>query len=258
VPSVLPPEVAARQRLIDLARALQARPRAARRGGRRGAGRGRVARAPLARSSTSCSSCSSARAPADAAGREPGDGVSRLERLVAALRARLPFRPTGGAGARARGDRARPRPRRTRCAASSRATSGSGKTLVALLRGARPIEAGAQAAIMAPTELLAEQHFATVRPLAAPLGIRRCCSPAASRGAAPERARRHRRAARRVRVGTHALIQEGVASVGSGSRWSTSSTGFGVLQRAALQRQGDGGAVDVLVMSATPIPRTLA
>jgi len=135
---------------------------------------------------------------------------------------------------------------------------GSGKTLVALLAALTVIDAGYQAALMAPTELLAEQHLATVAPLLAPLGVRAALLTGAVRG----RARREAlagiaRGEVALAVGTHALIQEGVVFARLGLAIVDEQHRFGVLQRAALQRRG-GGALDVLVMSATPIPRTLA
>jgi len=120
------------------------------------------------------------------------------------------------------------------------------------------IEAGHQAALMAPTELLAEQHLETVRPLAGPLGV----EPVLLTGAVKGKARRAALAGLAggtipLAVGTHALIQEGVAFARLGLAIVDEQHRFGVLQRAALQRHG-AESVDVLVMSATPIPRTLA
>src|SRR5205807_1759258 len=135
---------------------------------------------------------------------------------------------------------------------------GSGKTLVALLAALTVVEAGHQAALMAPTELLAEQHFETVGPLAAPLGV----EPVLLTGAVKGKARKSALAGLAegtipLAVGTHALIQEGVAFARLGLAIVDEQHRFGVLQRAALQRHG-AESVDVLVMSATPIPRTLA
>jgi ATP-dependent DNA helicase RecG len=137
---------------------------------------------------------------------------------------------------------------------------GSGKTLVALLAALVVIEAGRQAVLMAPTELLAEQHFETVRPLLAPLDL----EPVLLTGAVKGRARQAALAALAegrvaLAVGTHALIQQGVEFARLGLAVVDEQHRFGVMQRAALQRRGDAEpAVDVLVMSATPIPRTLA
>jgi ATP-dependent DNA helicase RecG len=190
---------------------------------------------------------------------EPGTAFAASTRLVPALRAALPFRPTAAqerAFAEIASDQGLPHPMRRLL----QGDVGSGKTLVALMAALVVVEAGAQAAIMAPTELLAEQHHATVRALAAPLGIEVALLTGAVKAAA-------RRAvtgaiasgAVQIAVGTHALIQEGVVFRRLGLAVVDEQHRFGVLQRAALQRLGgaDGG-LDVLVMSATPIPRTLA
>ncbi|MCW5891522.1 MAG: ATP-dependent DNA helicase RecG [bacterium] len=193
------------------------------------------------------------------AGQEPGTAFAPgAGTLGSALRARLPF-PLTGAQERAvteiAADLALPHPMRRLL----QGDVGSGKTLVALLAALVVIDAGWQAALMAPTELLAEQHCETVRPLLAPLGI----EPVLLTGSVKGRARRDALAALQsgaaFAVGTHALIQEGVAFAKLGLAIVDEQHRFGVMQRAALQRQGpDRPAVDVLVMSATPIPRTLA
>ena len=190
---------------------------------------------------------------------EPGTAFPPSTRLVPALRTALPFRPTGAQERAAReiaADLAAPHPMRRLL----QGDVGSGKTLVALMAALTVVEAGAQAAIMAPTELLAEQHYETVRALAEPLGVPVGMLTGAVKG-------RERRAVvgalangrLALVVGTHALIQEGVDFHRLGLAVVDEQHRFGVLQRAALQRQaGDAGGLDVLVMSATPIPRTLA
>jgi len=133
---------------------------------------------------------------------------------------------------------------------------GSGKTLVALLAAATVIEAGRQAAFMAPTELLARQHFATVAPLAAAAGIRVAILTGREKGR--ERAELLSALAAReidLVVGTHALFQEGVAFHDLALAIVDEQHRFGVHQRLALARKGR--AVDLLVLTATPIPRTL-
>jgi ATP-dependent DNA helicase RecG len=258
VPSALPPVVAERQRIIDLPRAL------------------RHVHVPLPEADLSA--LEGARSLAHrslvfdelfylqlglalrrhAAGEAPGRAFPASARLVPALQARLPFRPTAAqerAFAEIAADLARPHPMRRLL----QGDVGSGKTLVALLAALTVIEAGAQAALMAPTELLAEQHLETVRPLAEPLGVETVLLTGAVKG-------RTRRAALAglaegripLAVGTHALIQEGVTVARLGLAVVDEQHRFGVLQRAALQRQAGTEAVDVLVMSATPIPRTLA
>jgi ATP-dependent DNA helicase RecG len=194
-----------------------------------------------------------------AAGQEPGTAFPADGHLGRALRERLPFRLTGAqerAVAEITADLGRPHPMRRLL----QGDVGSGKTLVALLGALVVIDAGWQAALMAPTELLAEQHFETVRPLVEPLGVRAVLLTGAVKG----RARRDAlgalaRGDAALAVGTHALIQEGVDFARLGLAIVDEQHRFGVLQRAALQRRADRpAAVDVLVMSATPIPRTLA
>jgi ATP-dependent DNA helicase RecG len=134
---------------------------------------------------------------------------------------------------------------------------GSGKTVVALLAALHVVEAGHQAAFMAPTEILARQHVATLTRFAAPAGI----AVAALTGATPA-AERRALAARLAQgepllvVGTHALIEEKVTLPRLGLAVVDEQHRFGVGQRAALARKGR--LPDVLVLTATPIPRTLA
>jgi ATP-dependent DNA helicase RecG len=134
---------------------------------------------------------------------------------------------------------------------------GSGKTIVALFAAMVALENDWQAALMAPTELLAEQHLRTFSHLLAPLGI----SPALLTGrmSAPER----RAVATRLAsyepllvVGTHALVQEATSFGKLGLVIVDEQHRFGVEQRKALQAKG--ATPDVLLMSATPIPRSLA
>jgi ATP-dependent DNA helicase RecG len=133
---------------------------------------------------------------------------------------------------------------------------GSGKTVVALLAAAAVVEAGRQAALMAPTELLARQHFNTVAPLAAAAGIGVAILTGRERGA--ERSDILKQLAFgdvHLLIGTHAVFQEEVAFRDLALAIVDEQHRFGVHQRLALARKGD--AVDVLVMTATPIPRTL-
>jgi ATP-dependent DNA helicase RecG len=134
---------------------------------------------------------------------------------------------------------------------------GSGKTIVALFAMALAVEAGYQAALMAPTEILAEQHARTIAGLAGPLDLEVVLLtgrlPAAERRAAMEAIAG---GAARLVVGTHALIQEKVQFARLGLAVVDEQHRFGVRQRLALASQGD--SPDVLVMSATPIPRSLA
>ncbi len=134
---------------------------------------------------------------------------------------------------------------------------GSGKTIVAFCAALAALDSGYQVAFMAPTELLAEQHFRTLNPLAEQLDV----SIALLTGEVKLRQKQeiYRLIAEgkvEVVVGTHALIQEGVRFHRLGLAIVDEQHRFGVMQRAALKKQGVNP--DVLLMTATPIPRTLA
>jgi len=134
---------------------------------------------------------------------------------------------------------------------------GSGKTAVAACCMLAAVRSGYQAALMAPTEILAEQHHANLSRLFAPLGIEvellvGKLSASQKRAAA----KRTAEGIAHIAVGTHALIQEGVAFRSLGLVVVDEQHRFGVLQRKALRDKGLGNP-DVLVMTATPIPRTL-
>jgi ATP-dependent DNA helicase RecG len=130
---------------------------------------------------------------------------------------------------------------------------GSGKTLVALLAMLRAAEAGTQAALMAPTELLAQQHYRTISALSpVPVGLLTGSMPLAERrrvlagladGTIP------------LAIGTHALFQKTVSFADLGLAVIDEQHRFGVEQRVSLGDKGD--KTDVLVMTATPIPRSL-
>ena len=134
---------------------------------------------------------------------------------------------------------------------------GAGKTIVALLALATAVEAGFQGALMAPTELLARQHMATIGPLCRASGIRVEILTGRDKGKA-RAAKIEAVAAGNVDIliGTHALIQDDIAFSRLALAVIDEQHRFGVRQRLALQAKGHGG-VDVLVMTATPIPRTL-
>jgi len=133
---------------------------------------------------------------------------------------------------------------------------GSGKTIVAALAACQTIEAGWQAAFMAPTEILAEQHYLKLAAWLEPLGIRVVWLS----GSLKARDKRAQLAAAasdaQLVVGTHALIQEGVDFARLGLAIVDEQHRFGVQQRLALRQKG--GNPHQLMMSATPIPRTLA
>ena len=180
-----------------------------------------------------------------------GDG-----RLVAAIERQLPFTLTASQ-AQAIADIRRDLVADRRMLRLLQGDVGSGKTAVGLLAMASAIEAGRQAALMAPTEILARQHFERIAPLAREAGLTIALLTGRDRGA-------ERRAALagladgsvQIAIGTHALFQEGVAFHDLGLAVVDEQHRFGVHQRLALGSKGE--AVDILVMTATPIPRTLA
>ncbi|HEY7844675.1 MAG TPA: ATP-dependent DNA helicase RecG [Bradyrhizobium sp.] len=133
---------------------------------------------------------------------------------------------------------------------------GSGKTVVALLAAAAVAETGKQAALMAPTEILARQHIKTVAPLAERAGMKVAILTGREKG----KERRELLAQLEtgeidLLVGTHALIQDDVVFKALALAVVDEQHRFGVRERLALTSKGE--AVDVLVLSATPIPRTL-
>jgi ATP-dependent DNA helicase RecG len=134
---------------------------------------------------------------------------------------------------------------------------GSGKTVVALFAAMLAMENGYQAAIMAPTELLAEQHFRSMSRMLAPLGI----EPILVTGSIKAKARREiasrlAEATPALVVGTHALVQDATVFSNLGLAVVDEQHRFGVEQRKALGAKGE--SPDVLLMTATPIPRSLA
>ncbi|MFH1858189.1 MAG: ATP-dependent DNA helicase RecG [Candidatus Omnitrophota bacterium] len=134
---------------------------------------------------------------------------------------------------------------------------GSGKTLVVMYAMVLAVKHGWQAAFMAPTEILAEQHKRTLSTVLAPLKIR--VAGLVGGMSSPERKsllRRIERGEVDIVVGTHALIEEGVRFKELGIAVVDEQHKFGVIQRARLRQKGQ--TPDVLVMTATPIPRTLA
>lgn len=134
---------------------------------------------------------------------------------------------------------------------------GTGKTVVALFAMLLAVENDYQAALMAPTELLAEQHFATLSGLLAPLGIAPGLLVGRLGAREKDTVRKQLAAgAMRIVVGTHALVQETVTFQRLGLAVIDEQHRFGVEQRAALMSKGT--APDVLLLSATPIPRSLA
>lgn len=134
---------------------------------------------------------------------------------------------------------------------------GSGKTVVAAAALALCVGGGCQGALMAPTEILAEQHYLTLRPLMEPLGIALALVTGGGRQRDREAIRDDLRTGKtNVAIGTHALIEEGVNFHRLGLVVVDEQHKFGVAQRATLRQKGFHP--DVLVMTATPIPRTLS
>jgi len=134
---------------------------------------------------------------------------------------------------------------------------GSGKTIVALLTCLRVIECGYQAAIMAPTEVLAEQHFLNLHRWLEPLGVKVVLLTSSVKGSEREDLYQGiRNGDVQLVIGTHAVIQEAVEFHQLGLAIIDEQHKFGVVQRGLLKKKG--GNPDVLVMTATPIPRTLA
>jgi ATP-dependent DNA helicase RecG len=134
---------------------------------------------------------------------------------------------------------------------------GSGKTVVAMAALLTGVQGGHQGAVMAPTEVLAEQHYLGLAPMAARIGVRMGLLTA---GAADREAVLAGAAAGTmdVVVGTHALIQEGVHFAGLGVVVVDEQHRFGVHQRVRLREKAAGPQPDLLIMTATPIPRTLS
>jgi ATP-dependent DNA helicase RecG len=134
---------------------------------------------------------------------------------------------------------------------------GSGKTIVALLAMLGAVEAGLQAALMAPTELLVRQHLASLEPYAKAAGVRLGCLTGREKGAGRAETLAKLAAGKiDILIGTHALFSDDVAFGDLGLAVVDEQHRFGVHQR--MQLQSKGRPADVLVMTATPIPRTLA
>ncbi|MEO8605344.1 MAG: ATP-dependent DNA helicase RecG [bacterium] len=192
---------------------------------------------------------------------DTGMALPRSGALTDRLSAALPFTLTGAQQrviAQVYADLARPHPMHRLV----QGDVGSGKTMIALFAALVAIENGHQAAFMAPTELLAEQHHATVARFAEGLGVR----AALLTGDAVRSGKKKMYAALeageiQLAIGTHALIQAGVRMPHLALGVIDEQHRFGVLQRAALAKlrgDPDGPAPDILLMTATPIPRTLA
>ncbi len=180
-------------------------------------------------------------------------------KLTAALLASLPFRPTGAQArvqAEIAADLAAPHPMQRLL----QGDVGSGKTLVAALAMLQAVENGWQAAMMAPTEILAEQHWKKLSAWLAPLGLE-VAWLSGSRRKREREVELARLASGEVllAVGTHALIEDPVTLPRLALAVVDEQHRFGVRQRLALREKGnEGRRPHMLMMSATPIPRTLA
>ena len=185
-----------------------------------------------------------------------GHQFGRSTRLVPGLLSSLPFDLTGAqsrALSEISADMEDPRPMRRLL----HGEVGSGKTLVALCAMMTAVEAGYQAALMAPTEILAEQHFYYLQSLLQPLGVAAVLLAGGQRKAVREEILTAiQSGAAAVAVGTHALIETGVRFSRLGLGVVDEQHRFGVAQRARLY--GKAPAADILVMTATPIPRSLS
>lgn len=187
---------------------------------------------------------------------ETGIAFALNDRVREKIKAMLPFKPTAAQKRVLKeiaDDMAAPRP----MSRLLQGDVGSGKTLVAAQAAIIAVENGYQAALLAPTEILATQHFLTLKRLFAPIGY--TVVPLTGSLTKKEKAGIKKLIAAGlapVVVGTHALLEEDVEFHRLGLAIIDEQHRFGVLQRQALSRKG--GTPDVLVMTATPIPRTLA
>jgi ATP-dependent DNA helicase RecG len=183
-----------------------------------------------------------------------GDGSLRKPFL-----AQLPFAPTK-AQTRVAAEVARDLKGATPMLRLVQGDVGSGKTVVAALAALAAVESGRQVALMAPTELLAEQHFINFRRWLAPLGVEVVWLAGKQKAKARAMTLDGLQSTAQIAIGTHALMQEGVAFDRLGLVIIDEQHRFGVHQRLALRDKGrNGGMVPhQLVLTATPIPRTLA
>jgi ATP-dependent DNA helicase RecG len=192
--------------------------------------------------------------------REPATPLRDPQGLAARFIATLPFALTG-AQRRALGDVERDLAGGHPMVRLVQGDVGCGKTVVAAAAAARAVGSGCQAALMAPTELLAEQHWRTLDAWFRPLGV----TVAMLSGSQPARTRRSALEAVasgevHIAVGTHALFQQGVSFQRLALVTVDEQHRFGVQQRAQLKEKGRHGTQlpHQLIMTATPIPRTLA
>jgi ATP-dependent DNA helicase RecG len=189
--------------------------------------------------------------------RQPGRSVAGDGRIRARITDHLPFALTGSqrqALKEIAQDMATPH----RMLRLLQGDVGSGKTVVALMAMAIAVEAGAQAALMAPTEVLARQHAETIAPLADHAGLTVALLTGREKGRAREALLERLKSGEiDIVIGTHALFQSDVEFKDLAFAVIDEQHRFGVHQRLALQTKGGKGGANLLVMTATPIPRTL-
>jgi ATP-dependent DNA helicase RecG len=189
--------------------------------------------------------------------RSTGRSLAAPSKLRQAILTKLPFTLTGAQGralAEIDADLVSPH----RMLRLLQGDVGSGKTVVALLAMATAVEAGAQAALMAPTEILARQHLKTLDSFAVPAGLRIKLLTGPERGREREEILAALQEGRiDLLIGTHALFQQNVGFRDLALVVIDEQHRFGVHQRLTLQAKGSGRGAELLVMTATPIPRTL-
>lgn len=194
--------------------------------------------------------------------KESGIALTARGELESKLRALLPFKLTRAqerALSEIKADMASPHPMNRLV----QGDVGSGKTVVSLIAALQAVEAGYQAAIMAPTEILAEQHYLLTHRFADALGIKAILLTGSATKSEKKAAYNSVATGEaQLVVGTHALIQKDVVFKKLALAVIDEQHRFGVLQRGILKKKGfgagDGFSPDVLIMTATPIPRTLS
>jgi len=189
---------------------------------------------------------------------QPGIGFTPSEKVRAALKKILPFHPTGAQKKvfkEIATDMAQPSPMRRLL----QGDVGSGKTIVAFEAAVLAMENGYQVAMMAPTEILATQHYLSARAVLEPVGYRVVLLTGSLDQQQKKDIRRHvARGSAQMVIGTHALLEDKVEFDRLGLVIVDEQHRFGVMQRMKLMRKNSDVQPDVLVMTATPIPRTLA
>jgi ATP-dependent DNA helicase RecG len=189
---------------------------------------------------------------------EPGIGFEMSGPVRAALKRMLPFHPTGAQKQVMKeiaGDMAQTTPMRRLL----QGDVGSGKTIVAFEAATVAMENGYQVAMMAPTEILATQHYFSARRILEPAGYRIVLLTGSLEAGRKRAIRSHvARGHAQMVIGTHALLEDNVEFERLGLVIVDEQHRFGVMQRMKLMRKNSEVQPDVLVMTATPIPRTLA